>query len=121
VISRAQAAGFDLTGVDIYVYAVLSAPGQKLLVLDIDAKTTKLPLATNNSASEAELRRFGRAVADTPALKTANVTQVVFNFNNSDDEGRYRLVLGMPLTTLAALGRGETADRTTLVVQAIRR
>ena len=105
-ISDAETAtGFNLTGAEFYVFAVIGSQAEQLLVLDID--TDKAQALTDAFAAQDASRRFLQAIVNHPGVTRGRISRFVVNFNGSDKDGPYTIVVTAPIAILQASARGE--------------
>lgn len=100
-ISRAlEAAGFDLTGVEI---SVLPITGMDAALLVLDATDEAESLAAGGDGGEA----FVKALLAAPEIKEASITQLVMTYRGADEQGPYVATSTISIATIeAALASG---------------
>lgn len=99
-INDALKAAGDTNGITAFVYPMKESQGN---LLDLEVDGSKLS-ASNTSGNGSD--KLLAAVANSPAMKSANITQVALNVTGVDAKGKYLLTIALPASVLPAMANG---------------
>jgi hypothetical protein len=105
IASALAAEGFDLPGIDLYVFPLPDGE-ENMLVFDMD--TSAMDVGLDGESTSPDLESMALPLIESEAYKAANIARLVINFRFRDEQGEvaYILIATQPADIFAQVQKG---------------